>query len=319
MPIAPPAPVYALIGPDPFLQRRALADVLKRAGDDAQRGDADGATADAGEVFDELRAFAMFGGRRVVVVRDAEVFVQRHRPLVESYLESPSQGNVLVLRCASLPKNQRVYKLAAKAGEVVPCEPPKQNALPKWITAHAKKEHGLSLDPAAAGLLADLIGDDLGSLDNELAKLALQDDGKPVTPEMIAGGVAFRREQEMWRLTDRLTAGDARGALSTWRQLLATDDSAEFRAVTWLSLWLEKASGALRLRRSGRRPFDIAKELRIWPANNVEPLLKTAEALGPRGLRDATDKLAELDYRNKTGLGDARRSAEAFIVAVASR
>ena len=312
-------PVVAVAGGEPFLQRQAVDAILQAAGADAQRADVDGATAEPAEVFDELRSMAMFGGRRVVVVRDAEQFVQRHRQTLEVFLADPAAGgNVLVLRCASLPKNQKVYKLIDKVGRVENVEPPKANALPRWLQERAKQAHGITLDPAAANLLADLIGGDLGSLDNELGKLALQvgDDGR-ATADMIAGGVAFRREQEMYRLTDALTRGDAGGALTIWRQLLSTDDAAEFKAVTWLAIWLERAGEALRLSQKGRRPFDIAKELRVWPADNVRPLLESAERLGEHGLREATDRLAELDYRAKTGLGDARRSAERFIAAAA--
>ena len=313
-----PAPVYALVGSEPFLQQHALADVLATCGDDAQRHDVDGASAEPGEVFDELQTVSMFGGRRVVVVRDADAFVSSHRSLVEGYLASPATGSTLVLRMSSLPKNQKVYKLADKAGEIVACEPPKQAAIPKWLISRAKKEHKLQLDPAAADLLADAIGTDLGSLDNELAKLALSSEDGTAGPELISGGVAFRREQQMWIMTDRMTAGDAAGAVTVWRQLLATDDSAEFRAVTWLGLWLEKADGALTMRAEGARPFDIAKALKIWPASNVEPLLATAQRLGRPWFRDATDRLAELDYRIKTGLADARRGCEAFIATCAA-
>ncbi len=308
------SPVYALVGPDPFLQRQELDRILTAAGADAQRADIDGDKAEPREVFDELRSVAMFGGRRVVVVRDAEQFITRHREAVEAYLQRPTADNMLVLRCTTLPKNQRVYKLADKVGEIIICEPPKPAALPKWLENRAKAAHGIRLSSAAARMLADLIGIDLGSLDNELAKLALRvGEGGEVLPEHLAGDIAFRREQQMWAMTDALTQGNPAGALRIWRQLVSTDDSAEFRAVTWLGLWLEKAGGALELRQRGTRPFDIARELRIWPANNVEPLLRTAEAWGAAGIRAATDRLAETDYRIKTGLGDAKRAVEAFI------
>ncbi len=311
--IVEPQPVYALVGTESFLQQHALEGILRQCGDDTQRSDVDGTAAEPGDVFDELRSLAMFGGRRLVVVRDADAFVSAHRQLVESYLASPAVGNVLVLRMASLPKNQKVYKLAQKVGEIISCEPPKQAAVSKWLLSRAKKQHGLELDPAAAELLADAIGSDLGSLDNELAKLALASVDGRAGPEMVSGGVAFRREQQMWIMTDAMTRGDAAEAVKIWRQLLATDASAEFRAVTWLSMWLEKADKALVLRQKGSRPFDIAKQLKIWPAANVEPLIRTAEHLGRPWLRTATDRLAELDYRIKTGLTDAKRGCEAFV------
>ena len=313
------SPVYALVGPDPYLQQRALAGIAGKLGPDVQRADIDGPSAGPAEVFDELRSFAMFGGRRLVVVRDADEFVSRHREALEDFLDGlgGGGGNVLVLRCTTLPKNTRVHKLIDKVGQVIACQPPEARELPAWIVRQGREAHGLTVSAEAAALLADLIGADLGTLDNELAKLALQSSDARVKPDMIAGGVAFRREQEMWRLTDALTAGRPEEAMRIWRQLTATDPAAEFKAVTWLGIWLEKAVGALRLADQGRRPFDIAREMKIWPAQNVEPLLRTARSLGPAGLRRMTDRLAELDYRTKTGLGEAARSVEDFIASVA--
>ncbi len=311
------APVYALVGTDSYLQQHALETISRQLGEDVQRTDVEGPSAQPADVFDELRSFAMFGGSRLVVVRDADDFISKHREPLESFLESVSGGgNVLVLRCTAkgLPKNTRLYKLINRIGQVLAAEPPSERDLPRWIVEQGRSVHGITVNPEAARLLADLIGAELGTLDNELAKLALQSDNGRVTPELIAGGVAFRREQEMWAMTDALAAGPPQEALRIWRQLLATDTSAEFRAVTWLGIWLEKSIGALRLVKQGRNAFAIAKELRIWPASNAESLIRTARAIGDTRLRLATDRLAEIDFRTKTGLGEARRAVEEFIL-----
>lgn len=313
------APVIAIVGPEPYLQRRALAEVLDRLPDDVQRVDLDGPQAEAADVFEELRSFAMFGGSRVVVVRDADAFISNHRESLEDYLAAPSEPNVLVLRATTMPKNTRVYKACKAVGEIIPCETPKAGQLPRWLVKQAKTVHGFMLTPPAADLLANLIGTDLGSLDEELGKLAIQFEGGEVGPEAFADHVAFRREQQMWVLTDALANGDAAGAMRIWQQLRATDASAEFRAVTWLGIWVEKSTAALALLRRGEKPFSIAKTLRIWPADNVNPLLNTAKALGPTGLRKAAGRLVELDYRSKSGLGEQGRSVDQFIAEVASQ
>src|SRR6266850_1735834 len=88
---------------------------------------------------------------------------------VEEYVEKPSAGSVLVLRVSSLPSNQRIYKYIVANGQVHDCEAPKK--LGEWIINRAKGTHKLAIKPDAAALLLDLIGPDLGRLDNELAKL----------------------------------------------------------------------------------------------------------------------------------------------------
>jgi DNA polymerase III delta subunit len=307
-------PVYALVGSDAFLQLQKLSDILRAMPAGVQRVDVEGERADLADVLDELRSFAMFGGGKLVVVRDADAFLTRFREQLEAYVAHPSDSATLVLRLPSLPKNQRIYKAIAAKGQIEECDPPKD--LARWAADRAKAAHQITLAPDAARMLADLIGDDLGRIDNELAKLAIDaDDGKkPIGAEKIAATVAFQREQEMWDMTNELAAGHVAAALRRWRQLVQLDTSAEFRAVTWLGMWLENVRKALALKRKGMGGFAICQQLRIWPREIQEPFIKTAERLGEAGAAQALDLLAEIDHQSKTGVGDAASNVERFIL-----
>jgi DNA polymerase III delta subunit len=308
-------PVYALVGPDALLQQEALGEILRQLPADAQRVDVDGQTAELADVLDDLRSFALFGGGKVVVVRDAEEFISRYREQMEEYVAEPSSSAVLVLRLASLPSNQRIYKAISKSGEIISCQPPKD--LAGWIIERGKKSHGLSVSLDAARMLADRIGDDLGRIDGELAKLALACPSKRVGPEEVADSVAFQREREMWDLTNALAAGNTAEALSRWRQLVQGDSSAEFRAVTWLCIWLENVRKALAMLRSGQNAFTIGQTLRIWPRELAQKFVQTAQSLGPAGLEQAVNLLALIDYQTKTGVGEATENVERFILSLA--
>src|ERR1700722_13193099 len=170
-------PVAALVGSDCFLQLSALAELLRLLPPDAQRTDVEGETVELSDVLDELRTLAMFGGGKAVVVRNAEEFITRYRSQLEDYVEKPSDSAILILRAEKLPANQRIYKLIQKVGRIENCEAPKD--VTKWIADRGRAAHKLNVAPDAARVLADNIGNDLGRLDNELAKLALAcDDGK---------------------------------------------------------------------------------------------------------------------------------------------
>jgi DNA polymerase-3 subunit delta len=259
----------------------------------------------------------LFGGPKLVVVRAADDFVSKFREQLEDYLDAPGDAGTLVLRVASMPKNTRLYKAIDKRGGIVACDPPKQNELPAWIVARGKGVHQAKVNDDAARVLADLIGPDLGRLDNELAKLSLQVEGGVIRADDISASVAFQREQAMWDLTDALTIGRSDEAVRRWRHLVVTDPSSEFRAVTWLGLWLEKAGRALAMKRMRMNPFAIAKELKIWPANNAEKLLATVERLGERRIADAVERLIDVDRKNKSGLGDPVANVEQFLMTMA--
>jgi DNA polymerase III subunit delta len=307
-------PVYALVGADPFLQLQKQHEVLSQLPPDAQRADLDGERAELADVLDELRSFAMFGGGKVVVVRNADAFLTRFREQLEEYVASPSDSATLILRFDSLPSNQRIYKAIAKAGQIEPCAPPKD--LARWAIAHAKSAHGATITPDAAAMLVELVGEDLGRLDTELAKLALASDNGRIEPESVSAGVAFQRERQMWDMTNELACGRTAEALKKWRQLIQLDSSAEFRAVTWLGMWLENVRKAIAMKRTGLQPFAIAQQLRIWPREIQGPFFQTADALGEAGAARATDLLADVDLRSKSGLGDAASNVERFILEI---
>jgi len=315
-------PVYALVGSDQFLQTRKLTAISAAIGTATQRADFEGESATAAEVLDELRSFAMFSAAKLVVVRDADDFVTRAREALEDYVAAPSPGATLVLRLSSLPKNTRLYKAIAAANGIEECEPPRPRELPGWIADHARHQYNLTLTPPAAAMLADLIGSDLGRLDQELAKLAIGDGSSGGTSTKIdaadlAGTIAFQREMEMWNLTDALTAGDKSQALRRWRQLVQSDSSAEFRAVAWLAMWLENLRRAIDMRRRREPDMVIARACRVFDPQLARSFLATAAKFGDAGVDQAVRLLAQTDQRSKSGLGDAAQNVERFILTLA--
>jgi len=302
-------PVYALVGEDSFRQLAELGRILTDLPADAQRSDYDGETAELADVLDDLRSFAMFGGGKVVVVRNADEFVTRYREPLEDYLAHPVDSGTLVLRLNSLPKVQRVYKLIAKVGEVVECAPPRD--LARWAVEHAKKVHRATLTPDGARALVELLGDSLGKLDTEIAKLALAADGKPITPDLVGENVTAQRDLEMKEMTAALAVGDKAEALRRWRDLLRSDPSAEFRAVTWLAMWLEDVRAYL------RSPASLNKLAWKYKGPHLDQFKRTASAIGKSRIGTLVDALAEVDFNSKTGLGDAAENVERFILALA--
>ena len=194
---------------------------------------------------------------------------------------SPTRPTAARWSCGSnsLPDEPaRSTRRSRRSGEIEDCNPPKDlRALDRRSTA--KAAHGIDVDPDAAGLLAELIGDDLGRLDNELAKLAHRSRrrGEGRRRRRSPTRVAFQREQEMWDMTNELAAGNAAEALRRWRQLVQLDPSAEFRAVTWLGMWLEDVGTVLA--RSTARPRRRQAHLEVQgPPAPVHPHRRVASA-----------------------------------------
>src|SRR5689334_7250571 len=94
--------VCVAFGDEPFLKLAVVASLRQEALGD---GDAEfslsrfeGAASEARAVFDELSTVALFGGgRRLVIVEDADDFVSRNRAALEAYVAHPSQAGILLL------------------------------------------------------------------------------------------------------------------------------------------------------------------------------------------------------------------------------
>lgn len=313
--------IYALVGSDPFLQLEALRGILGELGE-VQRADFDGEKAGLAEVLDEVRSYSMFGPSKLVVVREADEFLTKYREKLEDFVVAVGAGKesvagVLILRLSSLPANQRIHKAISKAGEVRKCEPPRDAELPGWLVARAKLVHRVEIEHGAAVALAGLIGAELGRLDSELGKLAIHvSDGRAVnriTVADVGATVSFQREQEIKEITALLGRGKPEEAIRRWRQLIVSDPSSEFRAVTWLGMWLEKVRAALAMKEKGIAPRDMSRTLWINDPTELKDFLAVATKLGKAGATRQLENLTELDRRTKSGLGNAADSVERFI------
>src|SRR6185437_15678781 len=114
----------------------------------------------------------MWGDRRLVIVDDADDFVSDHRSHLEKYVDKPVRKSVLVLDVKTFPKTTRLSKQLATKGLEVECSELKGIALSKWLQDTAQEKYQQTLSRDAAGLLIELVGNELGLLDQELAKLA---------------------------------------------------------------------------------------------------------------------------------------------------
>lgn len=274
---APELPHFcALFGDDAFLRRLVLQRLRSLLADDTGNDDSElalvrlsGHEAQWRDVVDELDTVSLFGGgRRTVILQDADDFVSSYRTELENLAGRESTRSTLVLLVSSWPKNTRLAKQVAQTGLVIECRPPQKKgksgnadeaAVGKWLVSWAKNTHKLKIAPAAVRQLIELVGPHLGLLDQELAKLALYvADGEKVTEQFVIDKVGGWRTKTTWDLLDAAVEGDASVALRQLHQLLAAGESpqAMFGAFSWsLRRFAAATREVQRSERQGRRPM----------------------------------------------------------------
>jgi len=248
----PSGPVCAIFGEEAFLKHEVLARLRREV---LGGGDADlsfhvfeGPSATLPDVIKQLATIAMFGGgKRLVLVEQADEFVSRHRKDLEAYVARPKPTGVLVLDVKSWPSNTNLSKAVAEAGLAIRCSPPEGEQLTRWLSARAERTHGVQLPSAAADMLLEMIGPELGLLDQELAKLALTagPQGK-ITHEMVRQTAGSWRAKTVWEMLDAALDGDLRKALVQLDRLLLAGEE-PIAVLGQISSSLRRLAAATRL------------------------------------------------------------------------
>jgi len=213
-----PRAVCVVFGDELFLRRQAVRAIRRvvLGGDEGEfsLSTFDGSTAELADVLGELATVAMFGpGQRLVVVEGADEFVSRYRAELEDYVAQPTGRGVLVLDVKAFPGNTRLYKAVVAEGLAIDCKCPAAAGVVRWLGSWAVQAHRVQVSQAAAEMLVEMIGSELGLLDQELAKLALlTGSGQKITPEMVGRLAGGWRARTAWDLLDAVLAGQTRQA-----------------------------------------------------------------------------------------------------------
>jgi DNA polymerase-3 subunit delta len=297
-------PVYAVYGDEDFLKRRVLAAlrdlVLGPASEEFGLSTHAGDRATFAAVHDELITLPFLSPRRLVVVENADPFVTEHRSSLEKYVEAPaSSSGVLVLDVRSWPSTTRLAKLVGNMG-AISCKAPSAPKLVEWCIAWASSSQQKELTAPAARLLVDLVGPEMGLLDQEIAKLASYV-GKAA--RIDAGDVdrlvGASREEDTWKVFDAIGTGNVSAALGIVQRLLERGDE-PIRILGAFSYQLRRLAQAARLNQLGRPLASALAEAGI-PAFVIQSAEQQMKHLGRRRLDRLYDWLLEVDQGLKGG------------------
>jgi DNA polymerase-3 subunit delta len=261
-------PIYVLAGKDAFLRdqhRNQLIETLTEGADPQTCLAVYDASVELSTVLDELRTLPFLAPRRVVILTDADTFLNADtRDALEKYLESPAPTGVLILLASSWKSNTRLHKAVVKVGEIRSCEEVKGNQAMGQVLQFAQ-DRGKQLHRNAAGLLVQWIGADLASLNNEVEKLALYvGDRKQITVEDVSTIVTASAGPGAFDLTNAIADGKTDKALEALGGLLSVRGE-EFRTLGLIGWHLRMALRAAELVAKGRSPDDACRAAKIPP------------------------------------------------------
>lgn len=293
--------VVALAGGQQHLKLQAIAWLKTAVLDDDETGLTRfvGKDVDLKIVWDELRTVSMWGDRRLVIVDDADDFVTKHRAGLEKYAAAPAKKAVLVLDVKTWPKTTRLAKQVAQTGLDIECTELKGAALSKWLQDTARDVHEADLQRDAAALLIELIGDELGLLDQELSKLGSFVGQKgTITAEIVRQMVGGWRTETTWAMADAVRDGDLASALKDLNDLLFHGEAPQ-KLIGGIHFVFRKLAYGTDLARKQQLEGAL-REAGVFP-QAIGPATSYLRRLGRANAEQLIQKLLQADLNMKGG------------------
>jgi DNA polymerase-3 subunit delta len=292
-----PKPIYVVMGDAEFLRRQVIGAirglVLGNEADAFGLSTYAGDKAIFGDIYDELSTLPFLSPRRLVIVENAEEFVTEARPLLEKYTGAPSANGVLVLDVKSWPSNTKLAKLI-DADSTILCKTPPPYKLADWCVRWTPAHHGKDIAMPAAKLLVDLVGVDMGQLDQELQKLAIYvGSAKRIEADDVDRLVGSSRMENTFKIFDAVGAGNPGAALKILDRVLDQGDE-PMRVLGACSMQLRRLATAARAHELGQ-PLLVALEMVGVPPFARDAAAQQLRHLGRRRVARLFDWLLEVD------------------------
>ena len=175
---------------------------------------------DVSPVIGAARGFAMMGGYKVIIVKEAQN-IKKWEALA-MYMDNPQPSTILVFcyKYGSPDKRLNLFKnWEKKGGVLMESEQLRDYQVEKWIRDYvadeanrrkAKGEEAIRIDEKVAKILADSIGNDLTQIVGALQKLI---DGRPegvnvIDAALVERNIGISKDFNVFELQSALIAGD---------------------------------------------------------------------------------------------------------------
>ena len=304
-------PAYLIAGTDEGKIDAALSRLRARAERESGPGALESFTPAAGPqapdtdaLIAAIPSLSLMASRRYLLADGIERWTAKQAAAVIAELGKLPPDLTLVLVARELAPKTRPPKGIAEAveaagGEVLRYQAPKARELPARLVAEASRQ-GFRLEPAAARLLVERLGESTLRLANELRRLALwAEPGEEVTVRDLEAMVADTSEEAAWALSDAILAGDPDMALRS-AERLAAQGEAVTPLVYQAARRLREAHSALLELEAGSSQKEVQARLKMHPYA-AKMLLRRLRGASPAELRAATGAIADLEWWTRGG------------------
>lgn len=304
-------PVVLFLGDEIVGRKRAAQDLVEAVfdGQASSFNHAVFTAADGAERAVEVaKTVPMMANHRVVVVREMEIAPVELLDELLQYTERPNPSTVLILTgtknapaSGGIDRGRRLEAAIKKVGRVERFKTADQN--PRRFAAKMAEEAGMRLAPAAADLVVELVGTDLGRVQTEMNKVIAFAGGEGVIGTAEVEAVcSLVAEAVIWDLTDAVVRRDPDRALVAAHRMLETGE-ATHKLMAMIAWQMRQLITIQECMRDRVNPMDVGIRMPRRKLNAAQDALRHRPIDAPRMIDTLARANGEL---NRSRAGDRR-------------
>jgi DNA polymerase-3 subunit delta len=319
MAAVPPQPAVAVrlvLGDEELLAARAVSEAIAAAR--AEDPDVEVREYTAGALvpgeLDEMTSPSLFGGRRVLVVRDGQDAKKDVIAALLGYARDPDPDVLLVVTHLGAAKGKALADGLRDAGAMVipAARITKHRERVDFVRAEVRRQGGKCSEDAAEALIA-AVGNDLRELVAACSQLVADTDGR-IGADTVARYYRGRAEVSGFTVADAAMVGDVPAALEALRWALHVGVD----PVPIADALADGVRTVARVASAGRgSAYQLAGSLGL-PPWKVERAQRQARGWTPDALVDAMRVVADCNAAVKGGSDDRGYALERAVFAVAA-
>ncbi len=202
------SPIYFLEGEEPYFIDQISDYILENALTESEKGFNQtilyGKDISIDTILTAARRFPMMAERQVVAIREAQNI--KNIEELAPYFEKPLGSTILVIchKYKTIDKRKKLYKAMQKSGVYFESKVLYDNQVAGWIADYLKAQN-LGIEPKAAQLIADFVGNNLQRIVNELEKVTLSMiPGTSITVDDVEKNIGISKDYNTFELQKAL-------------------------------------------------------------------------------------------------------------------
>lgn len=309
-------PVYFLCGEEPYFIDQISDYVENNVLDESEREFNQtvlyGRDVDLATVIGAAKRYPMMSEYQVVIVKEAQNIREFSKGgsedgetksgssnIFQAYVENPQSSTILVIchKYKTIDKRTALAKTIQKKSVFFESKKLYDNQVPDWVNSYLKSK-GYKINPKAAVMLADFLGNDLSKIANELDKLTINIPADTeISAEHIQENIGISKDYNIFELQDALGKKDV---LKSNRIInyFAANPKDNPLVVTLGTLYSYFSKILVYHFTPDKNKFNIAKVLGVNPYF-VEGYERAAKNYGTAKLKAVFAYLREYDLRSK--------------------